>query len=233
MRKVLIFTVAVCLSSLCLSGLGWAADKNDAQDRLAKSATVLQEIIATPDKGIPEEVLAKTKCVAVVPNMVKGGFGFGGQHGRGVATCRTQSGWSAPAFFTLSGGSFGLQIGVEGVDLVMLAMSDQGMQALLSSKFKVGGDVSAAAGPVGRHAEAGTDWKLDTPILTYSRAKGVFAGVTINGSVIEQDKDATKAFYGRDLTTQELLAGKVPPPPAARDFLNAVARAQTVARTSK
>jgi lipid-binding SYLF domain-containing protein len=228
MRKVFVFTVIMCLSSL-----GWAADKNDAQERLTKSATVLQEIIAAPDKGIPEEVLSKAKCVAVVPNMVKGGLGFGGQHGRGVATCRTQNGWSAPAFFTLTGGSFGLQIGVEGVDLIMLAMNEQGMQALLSSKFKIGGDVSAAAGPVGRHAEAGTDWKLDTPILTYSRAKGVFAGVTINGSVIQQDNDATKASYGRELPTKDLLAGKVPPPPAARDFLNAVARAQTTARSSK
>jgi lipid-binding SYLF domain-containing protein len=226
MKKLLVFSVIMCLSSVT-----WAGDKADVQERLDKSAKVLQEITAAPDKGIPEEVLSKAKCVAVVPNMVKGGLGFGGQHGRGVATCKTAQAWSAPALFSISGGSFGLQIGAEGVDLVLLAMNDQGMQALLSNKFKIGGDVSAAAGPVGRHAEAGTDWKLETPILTYSRAKGLFAGITINGSVIQQDDGATKAFYGRKLTSQELLAGTVPPPPEARDFLNVVARAQTVART--
>jgi SH3 domain-containing YSC84-like protein 1 len=226
MRKLLVFSVIMCLGSL-----GWAVDKSEVQERLQKASTVLQEIVATPDKGIPEEVLSNAKCVAVVPRMLKGGFGFGGQHGRGVATCKTQQGWSAPAFFAISGGSFGLQIGAEGVDLVMLMMNDKGMQALLSNKFQVGGDVSAAAGPVGRHAQAGTDWKLDTPILTYSRAKGVFAGVTINGSAIRQDSDAAKAFYGREVTSQQLLAGTVTPPPEARDFLNTVARARTVART--
>ena len=228
MKKLIAVTAIMCLATFVS-----ATDKSDVQDRLQKSSQVLQEILAAPDKGIPEEVLTKAKCIAVVPHMIKGGMGFGGQHGRGVATCRTTQGWSAPAFFTISGGSFGLQIGAEGVDLVMLMMNDKGMQALLSNKVEIGGDMSAAAGPVGRHAQAGTDWKLETPILTYSRAKGAFAGVTINGSVIRSDEDSTKAFYGKELTSKQLLAGTVPPPPEARDFLNTVARAQTVARTNK
>ena len=221
------------VSLLLVFGLcGFAAaaeNKDDVQKRMDNAATVLQEITAAPDKGIPEDVLNSAKCVAIVPHMVKAGFGIGGQHGKGVATCKTTQGWSAPAFFTISGGSFGLQIGAEGIDLVMLMMNDQGMQALLSDKFQVGGDASAAAGPVGRDAAAGTDWKLKAPILTYSRSKGAFAGISLNGSVIRQDKDATQALYGQPLTTQQLLAGQTQAPPEARSFLNAVQRAQTVA----
>ena len=138
--------------------------------------------MAAPDKGIPEEVMDHAKCVAVVPHMIKGGFVFGAQGGRGVATCRTDHGWSAPAFFAITGGSWGLQIGVEGVDLVMVIQNDEGMKHLLASKFQVGADASAAAGPVGRHASADTDWKMNAEILTYSRAKGVFAGLTLNGA---------------------------------------------------
>lgn len=222
------FVVSLMMFGLC--GFAWAADKSDTQQRLDKSADVLQAITSAPDKGIPQDVLNSAKCVAVVPHMVKAGLGIGGEHGKGVATCKTSDGWSAPAFFTVSGGSFGLQIGAEGVDLVMLMMNDQGMQALLSDKFQVGGDASAAAGPVGRDAEAGTDWKMKSPILTYSRSKGVFGGVSLNGTVIHQDKDAAKAFYGQDETSQQLLAGQVPAPPDAKTFLNAVAQARSVAQ---
>ncbi len=144
------------------------------------AATVLHEVMAAPDKGIPEEVMEHAKCVAVVPHMIKGGFVFGAEGGRGVATCRTEHGWSAPAFFAITGGSWGLQIGVEGVDLVMIIQNDQGMKHLLASKFQIGADASAAAGPVGRHASADTDWKMNAEILTYSRAKGVFAGLTLS-----------------------------------------------------
>ena len=161
------------LSVMSLATFGWAGTaKEDSADRLQKSSEVLTQIANAPDKGIPEEVLGKAKCVAIVPHLVKGGFVFGGKHGRGVATCRTADGWSAPAFISVGGGSWGLQIGVEGVDLIMLIMNDKGMQQLLSSKFQVSGEGSAAAGPVGRHASAGTDWKLDTQMLTYSRSKG-------------------------------------------------------------
>jgi len=188
----------------------------------------MQSMTKEPDKGIPQEVLKNAKCIGVVPRMLKGGFGFGGQHGRGVATCNVNGKWSAPAFFSLSGGSFGLQIGVEGVDLVMLVMQEQGMQALLSDKFKVGGEAAAAAGPVGRDATASTDWKAH-PLLTYSRSKGAFAGVSLNGAVLTQDNDATNAFYGKAIPSKELLAGQVQPPPSAHVFLNAVSEAKTVA----
>jgi len=184
-----------------------------------------------PDKGIPEEVLEHAKCVAVIPHMVKGGFVFGAKGGKGVATCRTAAGWSAPAFITISGGSWGLQIGVEAVDVVLIIQNDKGMQRLLSSNFHVGADASAAAGPVGRHAEAGTDWKMDVEILTYSRAKGVFAGLTLEGASIRQDTDSRHAIYGRGVTTRALLLGKVPAPAVARPFLAEVhgAKAQSVA----
>ena len=225
MKKLLLFLLTLALCSFVA-----AEEKPEAAKRLDNAASVLQQITATPDKGIPENVLNDAKCVAVVPHMIKGGFGIGGQHGKGVATCKTTNGgWSAPAFFTISGGSFGLQIGAEGVDLVMLAMNDQGMQALLSDKFQVGGSASAAAGPVGRDAAAGTDWKLKAPILTYSRTKGAFAGISLNGSVIRADKDATQAFYGQDTASQQILTGQVQAPPEARSFLNAVQRAQNVA----
>jgi hypothetical protein len=148
--------------------------------------------------------------------MVKAGFVFGGKGGKGVATCRTRNGWSAPAFITISGGSWGLQIGVEAVDLVMIIQNEKGMQKLLSSNFQLGADASAAAGPIGRHASAGTDWKLDTEILTYSRAKGAFAGLTLEGASIRQDDDSRRAIYGRKVTTRELLLGRVPAPSAAR-----------------
>jgi SH3 domain-containing YSC84-like protein 1 len=163
--------------------------------------------------------------------MVKGGFVFGGKGGKGVATCRTANGWSAPAFITISGGSWGLQIGVEAVDVVMIIQNEKGMQRLLSSNFQVGGDASAAAGPVGRHAEAGTDWKMDTEILTYSRAKGAFAGLTLEGASIRQDNDSRQAIYGRKVTTRALLLGKVTVPAAAQPFLAEVrgAKVQAVA----
>ncbi|MBV8208147.1 MAG: lipid-binding SYLF domain-containing protein [Acidobacteria bacterium] len=226
MRKIIL---AMLLFGLC--GLARAADEKTAvEKRMQNAATVLQEITAAPDKGIPEQVMNSAKCVAIVPHLIKAGFGIGGEHGRGVATCNVNGAWSAPAFFSVSGGSFGFQIGAEGVDLVMLVMNNQGMQALLTDKFQVGGEASAAAGPVGREAAAATDWKAH-PLLTYSRSKGVFAGVSLNGAVLTQDKDANAAFYGKPETSRELLAGQVPPPPQARDFLNAVARAETVAKT--
>src|SRR5579872_3696375 len=204
----------------------WAASGvQDSVDRLQMSSETLQAMINTPDKGIPEEVLNNAKCIVVIPHLVKGGFVIGGEHGRGVATCRTKEGWSAPAFVSIGGGSWGLQIGVEGVDLVMLVMNDHGLQHLLSSKFQVGADASASAGPVGRHASAGTDWKMDSEILTYSRSKGAFAGISLDGAVVQQDEDSTRAIYGSQPTIHALLRGEVPAPGSTLKFLKAISAA--------
>ena len=196
-----------------------------AAGRVESAATVLTEIMATPDKGIPSEILGSAKCVAVVPSLLKGGFVVGAMHGRGMSTCRTETGWSAPAPLTTTGGSIGLQIGGQAVDLVMVIMNDRGMQALLTSKFKLGADVSVAAGPVGRHAEGSTDWKLRAEVLTYSRARGLFAGITFNGAVIKQDEDATRELYGRMVDFKSILTGSVPSPAAAEPFVAAVRKA--------
>jgi lipid-binding SYLF domain-containing protein len=186
------------------------------------AATVLDEIMGTPDKGIPQELLDSAKCVAVIPSMVKIGFVFGGRHGRGLATCRTTSGWSAPAPFSVTGGSWGLQIGGEAVDVFMLVMNDNGMERMLSSKFKIGADASAAAGPVGRHVEGTTDWKMRAEVLTYSRARGAFAGVTVNGASITQDKDGTRILYGRMIPSAQILKGQVKAPEGSHKFLATV-----------
>ena len=221
---------------LSLTSIGWAdTDREATNDRLDHAGSVLREIMAAPDKGIPEEVLEHAKCIAVVPHMIKGGFVFGAQNGRGVATCRSANGWSAPMFFAITGGSWGLQIGVEGVDLVMIIQNERGMKQLLASKFQLGADASAAAGPVGRHASANTDWKLDAEILTYSRAKGAFAGLTLNGASIRHDEDSTRAIYGHDVTNARILKGGVSMPAAAHSFLDAVrsVKAQAVASNQR
>lgn len=227
MRKIM-FVVA----TLCVSSIAWAGTTREATiDRMDHAGRVLDEVMAAPDNGIPEEVLEHAKCIAVVPHMLKGGFVFGAENGRGVVTCRTASGWSAPAFFAITGGSWGLQIGVEGVDLVMIIQNDRGMQELLQSKFEIGADASAAGGPVGRHASADTDWKMEAEVLTYSRAKGAFAGMTLNGASIRRDDDSTEAVYGPHVTTRAILKGHVPATKAAAHFLDAVrgAKAQAVA----
>lgn len=210
------------LLALLVSSLTFA---ETAAGRVESAATVLNEIMATPDKGIPEEILSSAKCVAVVPSLLKGGFVVGGSHGRGMATCRTENGWSAPAPFTMTGGSIGFQIGGQAVDLVMTVMNDSGMQTLLSSKFKLGADASAAAGPVGRHAEGSTDWKMRAEVLTYSRARGLFAGVSVNGSTITQDEDATRELYGRMVPFKTILTGAVQTPTAGEPFIAAVRKA--------
>ena len=228
------------LSLLLMSVVGmvgtvaWAGSaREDSVTRLQSSVDVIHAIMATPDKGIPEEVLNDAKCILVVPNMIKGGFVFGGKHGRGVASCRTAEGWSAPAFVSVGGGSAGFQIGLEGVDLVMLVMNDQGFQHLLSSKFELTGEGSVAAGPVGRHASAGTDWKMNTQVLTYSRSKGVFAGLTLEGAVVEQDNDSTRAIYGKHMEFRNILSGKVATPKSAEAFMKAVAEAREQARIAE
>ena len=200
------------------------AEDSKATDRVKAAATVLDEIQNAGDQRIPEEVLGSAECVAVVPSMLKGGFIVGARYGRGLASCRTPKGWSAPAFFTIGGGSFGLQIGGQAVDLVMLIMNKNGMNNLLTSKFKIGADASAAAGPVGRHASADTDWKMRAEILTYSRARGVFAGLELAGASVKQDKDSTREFYGRMVPFKTSLQGTIDPPDAAYPFLSSLSK---------
>ena len=223
MKKLLPLMLMVSLCSLVA-----AADDqpkpSKATDRVQAAAEVLNEIQSAPDSGIPAEILGRSECVAVVPSMLKGGFIVGAKYGRGLASCRTPKGWSAPAFFQIEGGSFGFQIGGQAVDLVMLIMNDEGMQHLLSSKFALGADASVAAGPVGRHAEGNTDWKMRAQVLTYSRARGIFAGVSLNGAVVKQDKDSTRDFYGHMVTFKAALTGEVDPPSTAYPFLSSLAK---------
>jgi len=197
-------------------------EKTDMEKRLDASATVLDEIMKVPEKGIPQDAFTSAKCLVVIPSTVKVALVFGGEHGKGAATCRTSNGWSAPVPVDLTGGSWGLQAGGEAVDLVMLVMSQKGMDALLTNKFKIGASASGAAGPVGREASGSTDWKFKSDVLTYSRARGAFAGIDANGSVIKQDKDETAVLYGKVLPFQTILSGQVAAPPAARPFLAAV-----------
>jgi lipid-binding SYLF domain-containing protein len=221
MKKLLLL---LAITGLVTVGFAATEDEdNKAADRVKSAATVLEEIQAAPDTGIPDEVMGSAECVAVVPSMLKAGFVFGARYGRGVASCRTAKGWSDPAFFAVEGGSFGLQIGGQAVDLVMLIMNQKGMETLLSSKFKLGADASVAAGPVGRHAAADTDWKMRTQILSYSRARGIFAGLELNGAVIKIDRESTREFYGKmqpfDTTLQTVSS-----PTGSLPFLQGLAK---------
>ncbi len=186
-----------------------------------------------PDAAIPKEVVDAAKCVAVVPDMVKGGFVIRARHGLGVATCRTSNGWSSPAFFSITGGSWGLQIGVESLDVVLLAMNEKGMQDMLQSEFKLGAGGSVAAGPVGRQAQASTDGKFKSEVLMYSRARGAYAGLDLSGTVIKADFDSTVAFHGRQISTKVLLSGRGPSNAHAEPFLNSVEQAVQEARAAE
>ena len=222
-------TFLALFSVLLLANISWSADKekdkSDIEKRIDNSAKVIDEIMATPDKGIPDKIMSDAKCIAVVPSMVKIAVGFGGSHGKGVATCRTENGrWSAIAPITITGGSWGLQLGGQAVDLVMIVMNDDGMKHMLSSKFKIGADASAAAGPVGRHAGADTDWKMKSEVLTYSRSRGLFAGVDLNGAAVTQDKDETRILYGKFVPFEEILDGKVRRTNMSRPFLSALSQ---------
>jgi lipid-binding SYLF domain-containing protein len=228
MKNFFLLTLIVCLCSF-----SFAEDAGDtkAAERVQAAADVLNDIQRAPDKGIPQDVLRSAECVAVVPSMLNGGFIFGGKYGRGLASCRTPKGWSSPAFFKVEGGSFGFQAGGQAVDLVMLIMNKDGMKHLLSSQFELGADASVAAGPVGRDTAGNTDWKMRAEVLTYSRARGLFAGVSLNGAVIKQDKDSTRQFYGHMVSFPASLNGEVEPPAAANSFLTSLANwAQAAAR---
>jgi SH3 domain-containing YSC84-like protein 1 len=230
MKKLVLLALVASLCSFAFAGDDQPKESK-AIDRVQSAADVLSEIQAAPDSGIPDNILSRSECVAVVPSMLKGGFIVGAKYGRGLASCRTPKGWSAPAFFLVEGGSVGFQIGGQAVDLVMLIMNQNGMQHLLSSQFALGADASVAAGPVGRHAEGNTDWKMRAEVLTYSRARGVFAGVSLNGAVIKQDKDSTREFYGHMVSSKASLTGEIDPPASANAFLSTLAKwAQDSAR---
>jgi len=210
-----------------------ASNKEKVADRLNDSAMVIRQIMATPDKAIPSSILAGASCVVVVPGYKKAAFVVGGQYGQGVATCRTRRGWSAPVCVQMAGGSFGFQIGGQSTDLVMIAMNDQGLQDMLKNKFKLGADAAASAGPVGRNAAAGTDWKLNAQFLTYSRSKGLFAGINLDGTVVSQNQDDTRALYGSDVPFATILKGSKATPAEAQNFVSTVARYFVRARADR
>jgi len=201
-----------------------ASDKTKLVERMQDAQAVVTQIMAAPDKGIPSSILAGATCVTVIPSYKKAAFVVGAQYGQGVATCRTPMGWSAPVFVQLAGGSFGFQIGVQGTDLIIIAMNDQGMQTMLKNKFKIGADAAASAGPVGRNAQAGTDWKMNAELLTYSRSKGLFAGIDLDGSVLSQNQDDTRVIYGDAVPFETILKGNRATPEEARPFVRTVAK---------
>jgi lipid-binding SYLF domain-containing protein len=213
----------LCIAGMALPALA-ASNKADLDQRLENARTVIDEIMQTPDKGIPDSIVKQATCIAVIPSVKKGAFIVGAEYGQGVVTCRTGRGWSGPVFIRLAGGSFGFQIGGQGTDLVLVAVNDKGLQDLLKSKFKIGGDASASAGPVGRNAQAATDISLHAELLTYSRSRGLFAGIDLNGVTVSQNTDDTTLFYGGPHTFDEVLKGNVLPPEDSRPFLRTIAK---------
>jgi lipid-binding SYLF domain-containing protein len=234
-RKVMskrFLIVSALVMFMGLPAIVSASDRDDDVSRTHKAAQVFQEIMATPDKGIPRELLETAKCIAIIPGDLKFAFIFGGNYGRGLATCRNNNRWSAPMFVAVEGGSVGYQIGGSSTDLVMLFMNDHALQSLLSDKFKLGADASVAAGPVGRHAAANTDIKLNAEILSYSRAKGIFAGISLEGAVVQADKSGDRAMYGANVNRREILDGKVPVPESARPLLQEITQYVRKARAA-
>ncbi len=225
MKKIL---GVLCGLAMCVGVVSAPAqDDSKLNDRLAAATAVINEVMSVPDKAIPQGILSGAHCVVVIPSFKKAAFG------QGVATCRTPRGWSAPVFVQLTGGSFGFQIGGQATDLILVAMNHNGLQDMLKNKFKLGADAAASAGPVGRNAQAGTDWKLNAEFLTYSRSKGLFAGVDLDGTVLSQNQDATRGVYGQNIHYEDILGGKVPTPPNARPFVKTVARYFVVAKANR
>jgi lipid-binding SYLF domain-containing protein len=223
MKRISAFGVGLALVASSLSAFG-ETDKAKLTERLQNATAVINQIMATPDKGIPSSILAGASCVVVVPSYKKAAFLVGAQYGQGAATCRTPKGWSAPVFVQLAGGSFGFQIGGQSTDLILVAMNDQGLQDMLKNKFKIGADAAASAGPIGRNAQAGTDWKLNAEFLTYSRSKGLFAGINLDGTVLSQNEEDTRTMYGANIPYTEVLKGNQATPVAARPFVRTVAK---------
>jgi lipid-binding SYLF domain-containing protein len=221
---------SICLSFLLASTAFAASSREDLQARIDSARVVLDQIMAAQDSSIPMNILQQATCVAVVPGMLKGAFVFGGQYGQGIVTCRTGHGWSAPVFIRMAGGSFGFQIGGQSTDLVLVAVNDRGFQDLLRSKFKIGGDASAAAGPVGRSGQAATDWKMNAELLSYSRNKGLFAGIDLDGTSVSQNQEDTDVYYGVPHHFESILRGEVAVPPGAVPFVRTVAHDFAAAR---
>jgi len=224
---------SLCLSFMLICSASAASSHTDLQDRIDSAKTVLDQIMGAKDRTIPLNILEQATCVAVVPSMIKGAFVFGAQYGQGVVTCRTGHGWSAPVFIRMAGGSWGLQIGGQATDLVLVAVNDRGMQNLLKNKFKIGGDASAAAGPVGRAGQASTDWKMNAELLSYSRNKGIFAGISLDGTSVSQNKDDTETYFGAPQRFDNVLKGNVPVPAGAVPFVRTVAENFSVAKHGK
>jgi len=229
MKKIL---GILCFLAISATMLPACAQDAKLTDRMESAANVIEDIMHTPDKGIPQGILAGAKCVVVIPSYKKGAFVVGAQYGQGVATCRTPRGWSAPVFVQLTGGSFGWQIGGQSTDLILVAMNERGLEDMLKNKFKIGGDAAASAGPVGRNAQAGTDWKLNAEFLTYSRSKGLFAGLDLDGTVLSQNQDDTRSEYGSNVPFESVLHGGVPAPVNSRHFVHSVATYFNVAQAN-
>lgn len=220
MRKI--FVPVLLLLALASQALA-ASSRRDLQDRIDAAKTVLDEIMAAEDSSIPSNILQQATCVGVVPGLKKGAFVFGGQYGQGVVTCRTGHGWSAPVFIRMAGGSWGLQIGAQSTDLVLVAVNERGFQDLLKNKFKIGADAAASAGPVGRNTQAATDWKMNAELLTYSRSKGLFAGIDLDGTSVSQNREDTELYFGHDYAFDTILKGTVGVPQGAVSFVKDVA----------
>jgi SH3 domain-containing YSC84-like protein 1 len=242
MKKYLFGVSVLALSTFLATGCthkpataatpqGVSSQKSQVAERVQMATDDLNQLMNTPDAEVPQSILAKARCVAVIPDMVKGGFVVGGQHGRGLATCRTSNGWSAPAPITASGGSWGAQIGVQSADVVLLFMNQGAVDSLLHDKLKLGGEASIAAGPIGRDAQASTDLKMKSEILSYSRTKGLFAGLDLSGAAVRQDMDTTEAMYGRSVPFTEILSGQVRPPADSMAFIHAVEKDFQLAKT--
>ncbi len=227
-------TIASLCLCLLLTGSAYASStREDLQARIDAAKVVLDEVMGTSDRSIPMNILEQATCVGVVPSLKKGAFLVGAQYGQGVVTCRTGHGWSAPVFIRMAGGSFGFQIGGQATDLVLVAVNERGFQDLLKNKFKIGGDASASAGPVGRNGQAATDWKMNAELLTYSRSKGLFAGIDLDGTSVSQNSEDTELYFNHAHSFESILKGNVEVPPGAVSFVRTVAHNFVEAKNQK
>ncbi len=229
--KKTIASVCLCFMLSCTAFAG--STREDLQARIDAAKLVLDKIMAAQDKSIPMNILEQATCVGVVPGFIKGAFVFGAQYGQGVVTCRTGHGWSAPVFIRMAGGSFGFQAGGQSTDLVLVAVNERGFQDLLKSKFKIGGDAAASAGPVGRNTQAATDWKMNAELLTYSRSKGLFAGIDLDGTSVSQNSEDTELYFGKAYSFETILKGNVDVPAGAIPFVRGVAHYFVAAKNRK